>query len=127
MEGQTKDLTPIVRDEIHKLVSEALRNSFKHAHASRIEVEIHYGKRLFRLQVRDDGKGIDPQLLREGRRDGHYGLPGMRERANLVGGHLAIWSEPDSGTEIELTISARIAYAKSANDAAVGADGKHGT
>jgi signal transduction histidine kinase/ligand-binding sensor domain-containing protein len=127
VEGTTRDLTPIVRDEIHKLASEALRNSFKHAHASCIEVDIHYDKRLFRLRVRDDGKGIDPQVLGEGRRAGHYGLPGMRERAKLVGGQLAIWSEPNSGTEIELTISARIAYAKSANDATARASGQHST
>ncbi len=127
VEGTTRDLTPIVRDEIHKIVSEALRNSFKHAHASRIEVEIHYSKRLFRLRVRDDGKGIDAQLLSDGRRDGHYGLPGMRERAKLVGGQLVVWSEPNSGTEIEVTISARIAYVESAWDAEVGARGQHRT
>jgi signal transduction histidine kinase len=91
---------------------EAVRNAFNHAHASRIEVEIHYDKRRFRVRVRDDGKGIDPQVLEEGRRAGHFGLPGMQERAELAGGELAVWSEPDSGTEIELTIPAAVAYSK---------------
>src|SRR5262249_18763940 len=66
-----------------------------------------------RLRIRDNGKGIDPNVLQAGARAGHYGLPGMRERAKVVGGKLAVWSELDSGTETELTIPAAIAYAKS--------------
>ena len=77
-----------------------------------IEVEIHYDSRRFRLRVRDNGKGMDPKVLAEGGRTGHYGLPGMQERAKLVGGKLAVWSEIDSGTETELTIPASLAYAK---------------
>jgi signal transduction histidine kinase/ligand-binding sensor domain-containing protein len=111
--GTTRDLAPIVRDEVCRIASEALRNAFQHAHARRIEVEIHYDRRRFRLRVRDDGKGIDPKVLDAGARAGHYGLPGMHERAKLVGGKLAVWSELDSGTETELTIPASIAYAKS--------------
>lgn len=63
--------------------------------------------------MRDDGKGIDPKILGEGGRAGHHGLPGMEERGRLAGGKLAVWSQPDSGTEIELTIPASIAYTKS--------------
>ena len=113
VEGTSQDLVPIVRDEINRIAGEALRNAFHHARARQIEVAIHYDKRRLRLRVHDDGKGIDPRVLEEGRRTGHYGIPGMHERAELVGGKLAVWSEPDSGTEIELTISAAIAYAKS--------------
>ncbi|HKE20772.1 MAG TPA: ATP-binding protein, partial [Bryobacteraceae bacterium] len=112
VEGATRDLVPLVREEVNRVACEAVRNAFNHAHASRIEVEIHYDKRRFRVRVRDDGKGIDPQVLEEGRRAGHFGLPGMQERAELAGGKLAVWSEPDSGTEIELTIPAAIAYSK---------------
>jgi signal transduction histidine kinase len=65
------------------------------------------------LRVRDDGKGIDENVLGGGGRPGHYGLPGMHERAKLVGGKLAIWSELESGTEAELTIPASVAYARS--------------
>jgi hypothetical protein len=107
------DLVPLVRDEAYRITGEALRNAFQHAHAKRIEVEIRYDQRQLRLRVRDNGKGIDPKVLGEGGRVGHYGLPGMHERAKLVGGKLAVWSEVDSGTETELTISASIAYAKS--------------
>ena len=63
VEGQTRDLHPIVRDEIYKIAAEALRNAFRHAHAGRVEVEIRYDNEEFRLRVRDDGKGIDPAVL----------------------------------------------------------------
>ena len=112
VEGTSRDLAPLVRDELYRISGEALRNAFRHAGARRVEVEIHYDARLLRMRVRDDGKGIDPQVLDEGGRSGHHGLPGMRERAGLVGGKLAVWSELDSGTEVELTIPSAVAYAK---------------
>jgi ligand-binding sensor domain-containing protein/signal transduction histidine kinase len=113
VEGATRDIVPLVRDEVNRIACEAVRNAFQHAHATRIEVEIHYDKRQFRLRVRDDGKGIDLEVLGAGGRAGHHGLPGMQERAHLTGGKLAVCSEPESGTEIELTIPAANAYAKS--------------
>jgi signal transduction histidine kinase/ligand-binding sensor domain-containing protein len=113
VEGVPRDLAPLLRDEVYRITGEALRNAFRHAHAQRIEVEIRYDQRQLRLRVRDNGKGIDPSVLNGGGRPGHYGLPGMHERAKLVGGKLAVWSELDSGTEAELTIPASIAYAKS--------------
>jgi signal transduction histidine kinase len=64
------------------------------------------------LRIRDDGQGIDPQLLRTGGLSGHYGLRGMRERAQSFGGELTIWSEVNSGTEIDLTIPSSSAYTK---------------
>ena len=114
VEGASRDLIPILRDEVYRITSEALRNAFLHSEARRIEVDIHYDQRQLRLRVRDNGKGIDPKVLDAGGRVGHYGLPGMHERAKLVGGKLAVWSELNSGTEAELTIPASIAYAKSA-------------
>jgi signal transduction histidine kinase/ligand-binding sensor domain-containing protein len=113
VEGTTRDLAPILGDETYRILSEAVRNAFRHAQARRIEVGIHYRHRDLRLRVRDDGKGIDPNVLRAGVRAGHYGLPGMHERVKVVGGRLAVWSKPDSGTEIELTIPGSLAYAKS--------------
>jgi signal transduction histidine kinase len=62
------------------------------------------------LRVRHDGKGIDPEVLDRQARAGHFGLPGMRERAELIGGELEIWSQRQSGTEVELKIRAAIAY-----------------
>ena len=113
VEGTSRDLSRLVRDEVHRIAGEALRNAFRHAQAGRIEVEIRYDRRELRLRVRDNGKGIDPKVLDGGGCSGHYGLPGMHERARLVGGKLAVWSELDSGTEAELTIPGSVAYAKS--------------
>ena len=87
-----------------------MRNAFHHADAKQIEVEIHYDDRRLRVRVRDDGKGIDPKLLSDGGREGHFGLRGMRERARLIGGKLTVWSELDAGTEVELSIPAARAY-----------------
>jgi len=114
VEGETRDLHPIVRDEIYKIAAEALRNAFRHAQAARIEAEIHYDDAQFRLRVRDDGTGIDPKVLADHGFEGHYGLRGMPERAALIGGELAVWSEVGAGTEVELRLPARKVYAKPA-------------
>ena len=110
VEGTPRDLAPIVRDDVYRIAAEAVRNAFQHAQAARVEVEIRYDQRQLRLRIRDDGKGIDPKVLESGARAGHYGLPGLHERAKLVGGKLSVWSEPGSGTEIELTIPAPVVY-----------------
>jgi ligand-binding sensor domain-containing protein/signal transduction histidine kinase len=111
VEGEARDLHPILRDEIYRIAGEALRNAFRHAHARHIEVEIRYDNQQFRLRVRDDGKGMDSRVLSGQGPGGHYGLSGMRERAKLIGGKLVVWSEVDSGTEVDLSIAAGTAYA----------------
>ena len=111
VEGETRNLHPILRDEIYKIAAEALRNAFRHSQARQIEVEIRYDNEQFRLRVRDDGKGMDPAILSGQGSQGHYGLPGMRERATLIGGKLVVWSEVDAGTEVELRVPASKAYA----------------
>jgi signal transduction histidine kinase/ligand-binding sensor domain-containing protein len=110
VEGTTRDLHPILRDEVYRIAGEAVRNAFKHAQAQLIEVEIRYDERQLRVRVRDDGKGIDAKVLGGDGRAGHFGLHGMSERAKLMGGKLAVWSELDSGTEVELSIPASRAY-----------------
>ena len=111
VEGESRDLHPILRDEIYRVAAEALRNAFRHANSRRVEVEIRYDDHQFRMRVRDDGKGMAPAVLAAQQRAGHYGLPGMQERAKLMGGSLALWSEVDSGTEVELTVPAAAVYA----------------
>jgi signal transduction histidine kinase/ligand-binding sensor domain-containing protein len=113
VEGTPRTLHPILRDELYRIAGEALRNAFRHAAARQIEVEVRYDERQLRLRVRDDGKGIDPKVLKKGQPAGHYGLPGMRERSKLIGGKLIIWSELGSGTEVELSVPASHAYEKS--------------
>jgi signal transduction histidine kinase len=110
VEGQARDLHPILRDEIYKIATEALRNAFHHAQANQVEVEIRYDHSQFRLRVRDDGKGMDAAVLSSHGLEGHYGLRGMRERATLIKGKLAVWSEVDEGTEVELRVPASAAY-----------------
>jgi signal transduction histidine kinase/ligand-binding sensor domain-containing protein len=111
VEGARQPLAPLIQDEVYRIAREILRNAFQHAHASRIEVEIAYDSQFFRLRIRDNGKGIDRKVLEAGARQGHWGLPGIRERAKRMGAQLKLWSEPGAGTEAELTVPARIAYA----------------
>jgi len=112
VEGTTRALKPIVRDEAYRIAGEALRNAFRHAKAERITVEIRYDKRQFRLRIRDDGKGIDEDIMQR-QPSGHFGLPGMRERAETVGAHLEVWTRRDSGTQVDLSIPGKIAYVES--------------
>ena len=119
MEGPSRELHPILRDEIYRIGREAVRNAFRHAQASRIEVEISYSDRLLRVRIRDDGCGIDPKVVKEGRA-GHYGLPGMRERAARIGGQLNVWTGEGAGTEIELTLPGAIAYGAAPAPTALG-------
>jgi signal transduction histidine kinase/ligand-binding sensor domain-containing protein len=109
VEGSPRDLHPIVRDDIHRIAREALRNAFRHAEADRIEAEVTYGPRELRLRIRDDGRGIDPQHLGGGRVR-HWGLAGMRERALQIGARLNVWSEAGAGTEVELRVPGAVAY-----------------
>jgi signal transduction histidine kinase/streptogramin lyase len=113
VEGATRELHPILRDEVYRIAAEALRNAFRHADAGQVEVEIHYGEKELWLHVRDDGRGMEAKVPQGQSPAGHFGMHGMRERAEGVGGRLEVWSELDSGTEVELTIPASIAYSTS--------------
>jgi anti-sigma regulatory factor (Ser/Thr protein kinase) len=113
VQGAPRNLHEVAREEVYRIAAEALRNAFWHANAQHVEMEISYEERQLRVRVRDDGKGIDPKLLGDDGREKHYGLPGMRERAKLLGGKLAIYSRRDAGTEVELIIPATHAYTSS--------------
>jgi signal transduction histidine kinase len=110
VEGGERELDPILRDEIYRITAEALRNAFRHAKAARIDVAIRHGDHEFRIAVKDNGKGIDPEILKQGSRRGHWGLTGMRERAEEMGANLDVWSSQGNGTEVSLTLPAAIAY-----------------
>ncbi len=109
-EGERRALSPTVTSDICRIALELMRNAYQHAHARRIEAEIRYGDSMFRLRIRDDGKGIEPKVLKEGGKVGHWGLRGARERVDRIGGHLDLWSEPGNGTEVQLLVPASIAY-----------------
>jgi signal transduction histidine kinase len=119
VEGPPQDLHPILRDDVYAIAREAVRNAFSHAQASNIEAEITYNRSSFQLRIRDDGKGIDPGIVVEGRA-GHYGVSGMRERAKRIGGKLDVWTGIGSGTEIELSIPGSIAYRTSPGRSVLG-------
>ena len=113
VEGKRRAERPMIREEIYRIGRELLRNAYRHAHAQSIEAELRYDDDAFLLIVRDDGKGIDPKVLKDRGRAGHWGLPGMYERAEGMGARLDIWSEVGAGTELRLKVPAAIAYEKS--------------
>jgi signal transduction histidine kinase len=92
-----------VRDEVYRIGREALANAFRHSRAALIETVLEFERRHFRLVVRDDGCGIDPEVVRSGR-EGHWGLSGMRERSEKIGADIKVRSGAAAGTEIEMVI-----------------------
>jgi len=108
-EGVPRPLHPASRDESYRITREALTNAFRHSGASRIEVEVDYGSRRLHILIRDNGRGINTQVLETGR-EGHWGLPGMRERAEKIGATLTVSSRSGIGTEVNLSIPGNVAY-----------------
>jgi signal transduction histidine kinase len=109
VEGRPRPLHPVIRDEVYRIGREALVNAIRHSSAQSIEVELGYTAAHLRLLVRDNGCGIDELVLETGR-EGHWGLAGMRERAERIGARLKVWSRPSAGTEVEMIVPARIAF-----------------
>lgn len=104
-----RPLRPLIRDEVYRIGREALANAFLHAQANNVEVEVEYASKYLRILVRDDGRGIDPQVLNSGR-EGHWGLSGMRERSEGIGASLKLRSRIGAGTEVELRVPSTIAF-----------------
>jgi len=111
VEGQPRPLNPAVRDEVYRIGREALMNAFRHSEAKAIELELEYAAKHVRMLVRDDGLGMEPDVVKSGT-DGHWGLSGMRERAERIGARFKVFSRAHAGTEIELLIPAHIAFRK---------------
>ena len=107
--GRARPLHTVVRDEVYRIVREALANAFRHSRAASVEVEVEFTANHLRVFVRDDGRGIDPQVLQSGL-DGHWGLLGMRERAERIGARLRIWSRAGMGAELELCVPSDVAF-----------------
>jgi signal transduction histidine kinase/ligand-binding sensor domain-containing protein len=109
VEGTPRSLRPLVRDEIYRIGGEALANAFRHAGASAVETVLEYGRDHFRLLVRDNGQGIDLEVLKAGR-EGHFGLSGLRERAAKIGARLKVRTAAGAGTEIDMLVPAVAAF-----------------
>ena len=109
VQGRERELRPGLRQEVYCIGREAIINAYRHSRARRIEAEIEYRSTGLRIAVRDDGCGIDPQELQWGR-NGHWGLSGMRDRAERIGAQLRLWSKVAIGTEVELHVPTRVAF-----------------
>ncbi len=109
VEGSSRSLHPIVRDEVYRIGREAVVNAFRHARAKNIAIEISYLENQLRLLISDDGCGMNSQVLQSGR-DGHWGLSGMRERAERIKARLKVRSRVGSGTEVELSVPSKVAF-----------------
>ena len=107
--GAPQPLFPAIADEIYHICREALINAFRHSKAGKIEIEMEYAAREFRIVVRDDGIGIDQQIIKRGR-EKHWGLSGMKERAEKIGAKLKILSRAGAGAEIELSVPNNVAF-----------------
>ena len=106
--GRPKPLNPAIQQHIYLIAREALVNAFRHSEATDIEAEIEYLPGRFRLIVRDNGLGIDNEVLQFGRH-AHWGLQGMRERSQSIGAEFRIWSGSGAGTEVAISLPAKIA------------------
>ncbi len=109
LQGTPRSLHPAIWDEAYRIGREAVINAFRHSRANKIEVEVEYTSRGLRILVRDDGRGIDAQVLHAGR-EGHWGLSGMRERAEQIGATFAVVSRVGTGTDVELSIPGDVAF-----------------
>jgi signal transduction histidine kinase len=109
VEGHPRSLRPVLLDDVYRIGREAIMNAFQHAGATNIEVEVEYAASRLRMLVQDNGCGIDAQLLQSGKA-GHWGLKGIRERAERIGGKLNLFSNPGAGTQVVLTVAAELAF-----------------
>jgi signal transduction histidine kinase len=118
--GTQRPLNYVVQDDVYRIAREALTNALRHAHASTIAIEVGYSESALKLRVWDNGQGI-PAEPRDAALPGHWGIQGMRERAEYIGGQLKLWSRPGAGTEVEIRIPARLAYKSGTESARLGA------
>jgi signal transduction histidine kinase/ligand-binding sensor domain-containing protein len=110
VEGMVRPLHPLVFEETYSIGREAITNALKHSQGHHIEAEILYEPRHFRLRIRDDGRGFDPKIFYDEASPDHFGLRGIRERAERIGAQVSLWSGPDTGTEVELVVPGATAY-----------------
>jgi signal transduction histidine kinase len=107
--GKERGLRAGLSDEIYRIGREAIINAYRHSGAKDIETEVEFRPSELRIAVRDNGCGINPQELQWGR-NGHWGLQGMRERAERIGAQLRLWSRVALGTEVELCVPGQVAF-----------------
>jgi signal transduction histidine kinase len=92
------------------IAREAIRNAHQHARASRVAMRVDYRNSSLRLQIVDDGCGIDPAVLKAGERRGHFGLVGMRERAAQLGARFSVERNGVNGTRVTVIAPAGVVF-----------------
>lgn len=115
IEGASKPTNPLVTEELLRIAEEAIRNAVLHARATRISVVLIFNSRYLALVISDDGVGLPAAVRDAGERAGHYGLRGMRERAERIDGRLTLTTKPNKGTEVSVQLPAGAAYPEAAN------------
>jgi signal transduction histidine kinase/ligand-binding sensor domain-containing protein len=108
LNGTSRDMHPIVREEIYRIGCEAINNACVHSGGNVVTIELTYTQDVL-LSVRDNGKGIEEGFLRFGK-DGHFGIRGMRERADRVGAKLSLKTTPNGGTEVTLLVPGSVLF-----------------
>lgn len=103
-DGKLPPLPATVEDELFRIAQEALINAFRHANANQIELEMTSDREGVRMRVRDDGAGMPASVFQRHGRAGHWGVIGMRERAERIGARFEIWSREGSGTEADICL-----------------------
>lgn len=114
VEGRQRPVDPLVAVELGRIVDEALFNVCRHANASAVEIVVRFGNRRLGVEIRDDGVGMPPEVAAQGHKLGHFGLIGMRERAERIGCSFSIDSRPGMGCAVTMTLPARLAFANHA-------------
>jgi signal transduction histidine kinase len=108
VKGDSREMHPVVRDEIYRIGYEAIQNACTHSRAAQVEAAIEFGHDLT-LRVIDNGIGIDSGILEKGK-ESHFGLRGMRERAERIGSRLTLISSLGTGTVMTLVVPGRIVF-----------------
>jgi signal transduction histidine kinase/ligand-binding sensor domain-containing protein len=116
VEGKARPVDPLVSEEIRRIAGEALFNVARHAQANAVDAIISFAAQTLSVQIRDDGVGIPADVVEAGRKADHFGLIGMRERAERIGAALSIASEPGKGSEITIVMPARLAFKNTGHD-----------
>jgi signal transduction histidine kinase len=106
--GESWSLPSSVRVEVLAIVREGLRNAFEHSQAKAISVVVRYAKRGLKISIQDNGIGVSEQHLQLRQKEGHWGMAGMRERAEKLRGRLTIASHISRGTVVNLLILRRV-------------------
>jgi signal transduction histidine kinase len=103
VQGKPRALNPAIQEQLFLIGREAVMNALRHSEATKIDVEVQYVPTHLRLSIRDNGCGIKPEAVQK-ESDSHWGLRGMRQRAENIDARFDIWSRRAAGTEVRVAI-----------------------